>query len=247
MPKSIYVQFLLEQPKSNLHYLNRLIKLLNHFISIEPLKKTKGFEDHHIVPRSWKPEWDKVPENHLRVPAKAHYVIHHLMWKAFPKNHDMAKAFHMLTCRLHEKVTSRVFVSLRKIYSQITRENNLKRVIEGTHPWLNGETSRNTQIRKLKDGTHLFLNHEFQSQNSLRRVANGTHNFLGGEIVKAKVKDGTHLFLNHEFQSQNSLRRVANGTHPSQIKKSCPHCKKEVDVCNYSRYHGDKCKFFLPF
>jgi hypothetical protein len=41
MPKSIYVQFLLEQPNSNLHYLNRLVKLLNYFISLEPLKKPK--------------------------------------------------------------------------------------------------------------------------------------------------------------------------------------------------------------
>jgi len=33
--------FLAEQPNSNLHYLNRLVKLLNHFISIEPIDKPK--------------------------------------------------------------------------------------------------------------------------------------------------------------------------------------------------------------
>ena len=41
MPKSIYVQHLIEQPNSNPHHLNRLIKLLNHFISIEPEDKPK--------------------------------------------------------------------------------------------------------------------------------------------------------------------------------------------------------------
>lgn len=30
--------------------------------------------------------------------------------------------------------------------------------------------------------------------------------------------------------------------HPSKIKKTCPHCYKELDCANYSRYHGDKCK-----
>ena len=41
MPESIYVQHLAEQPSSNSHYLNRLIKLLNHYISIEPEDKPK--------------------------------------------------------------------------------------------------------------------------------------------------------------------------------------------------------------
>ena len=116
MPKSIYVQHLAEQPNSNPHHLNRLIKLLNHFISIEPENKPKCFESHHIVPKakSWKPEWDKVPENHLKVPAKAHYIIHHLMWKAFPKDYDMKWSF-WKTCHGQQKqrITAKVYESLK--------------------------------------------------------------------------------------------------------------------------------------
>jgi len=41
MPKSIYVEFLSEYPNSNPNYLNRLVKILNHFISIEPEDKPK--------------------------------------------------------------------------------------------------------------------------------------------------------------------------------------------------------------
>ncbi len=106
MPKSIYVQFLLEQPNSNFHYLNRLIHLLNDYISIEPSKKTKGYEDNYIVPKakSWKPEWDKILENHLKVPTKAHYVIHHLMYKAFPSDRAMIQAFNRISDRLKEKL-----------------------------------------------------------------------------------------------------------------------------------------------
>jgi len=26
------------------------------------------------------------------------------------------------------------------------------------------------------------------------------------------------------------------------IRKTCPHCSKEMDVRNYARWHGDKCK-----
>lgn len=44
MPKSIYINFLIEQPNASIHYLNRLVKFLNHFILIEPTDKPKDTE-----------------------------------------------------------------------------------------------------------------------------------------------------------------------------------------------------------
>ena len=129
MPKSIYVQHLIEQPDSNPHYLNRLINLLNHFISIEPEDKPKGFESHHIVPESWKPEWKKVKDDLLKVPAKAHYVIHHLMWKAFPKDYAMIEAFRQMSYRLDEKITSKVFEILKIEFVEVQRKIANDRVI----------------------------------------------------------------------------------------------------------------------
>jgi hypothetical protein len=41
--------------------------------------------------------------------------------------------------------------------------------------------------------------------------------------------------------SDESLKKIMD-KHPSKIKKVCPHCKKEFDCANYSRYHGDNCK-----
>jgi len=119
MPKSIYVEHLSQQPKSNIHYLTRLVKLLNHFISIEPKDKPKGFECHHIVPKSWKPEWEFEKDNLLKVPAKAHYVIHHLMWKAFPKDYAMIKAFYQMSNRLDEKITAKVYEVLKIEVSEV--------------------------------------------------------------------------------------------------------------------------------
>jgi len=131
MPKSIYVQYLAEQPNSNSHFLNRLIKTLNHFISIEPPKKPKGYESHHIVPRSWKPEWEFEKNNLLKVPAKAHYVIHHLMWKAFPKNHQMKWSF-WKTCygQQKQKITAKVYESLK---SNLSHSEETKQKMREKH------------------------------------------------------------------------------------------------------------------
>jgi hypothetical protein len=124
MPKHIYVQFLLEQPNASIHYLSRLVKVLNHFISIEPPKRTKGYESHHIVPKSWKPEWSKEPDNLLKVPAKAHYIIHHLMYKAFPKNHQLQHAYWQISNRLKQKITAKVYENLKNnlSHSKETRQ-----------------------------------------------------------------------------------------------------------------------------
>lgn len=125
MPKTIYVDYLSEQPNSNPHYLNRLVKLLNHFISIEPGDKPKGFECHHIVPKSWKPEWSKESNNILKVPAKAHYIIHHLMWKAFPNSISMSQSFWII-CHRHQKqkITSRIYENLKTnlVHSDKTKQ-----------------------------------------------------------------------------------------------------------------------------
>lgn len=124
MPKSIYVQFLSKHPNSNLHYLNRLVNVLNHFISIEPEDKPKGFECHHIVPKSWKPEWHKEPDNLLKVPAKAHYIIHHLMWKAFPEDIAMSRAFWFLSGNQKQRITAGTFERLKsnQKHSDVTKQ-----------------------------------------------------------------------------------------------------------------------------
>ena len=213
--------FLSEQPNSNPHYLNRLIKLLNHFISIEPPKKIKGYERHHIIPKSWKPEWDKISENHLKIPIKAHYVIHHLMWKAFPKNYAMMNAFIRIRYRLGNRLTLKTFKILRlefNIYqSAKVRKTNSQRIENGTHNFLGSENNKS----RIANGSHNFLNGEFQKQTSLKRIADSSHNFLG---------------------PYNNKKQLDNGTHPSQIKKTCPHCNKTCSLNMFGRWHGVKCR-----
>jgi hypothetical protein len=148
--------------------------------------------------------------------------------------------------------------------SEQSRQNNLKRVANGTHhmlggeiqrqrvangthPWTSGESQRQTALKRLADGTHHFCNSEFRSQIQQKRVADGTHHWLSGEIQKQnalkRVADGTHNMLGGEIQKQNALKRVADGTHQFQTPWTCSHCGKSGNgIGNFIRWHGENCK-----
>lgn len=101
------------------------------------------------------------------------------------------------------------------------------------------ELSKRTNAKRVKDGTHNFLGPE----NNLRNVKNGVHPFIGDKNpVHKKIKDGTHPFLSGDYQKKINKKSLSNGNHTSQNKKCCPHCGKLVDISNYGRWHGDKCK-----
>ena len=74
-------------------YEKRYNRVINHFKNIQ----LEGYtENHHIIPRCMGGNDSK--ENLVRLTAKAHYVAHHLLYKAFPGNKKLANAFGMMLC-----------------------------------------------------------------------------------------------------------------------------------------------------
>jgi hypothetical protein len=71
-----------------------------------------------------------------------------------------------------------------------------------------------------------------------RLVAENRHNFQGPTLNNKRIAEGTHNFVG----SDSNLKRLAEGRHPSQQKKTCEHCSKEISVGMYKRWHGDNCK-----
>lgn len=198
MDTSIYPFVLLTiyDAEINYHYLKRYIKFIRHFKAIEPHgKRKKGFERHHIFPNNrCSSRFSKDANNLVLLPAKAHFVAHHLLYKAFPKNQAMVYAFKRLTenKKYKSRITGKMFEKLRNDFIEIQRANALKRVEDGTNP---------------------FLDREIARANALKRVEEGTHNLLGGKLQRARVENGTHNFLDSDFQRENALKRVEEGTH----------------------------------
>lgn len=101
--------------------------------------------------------------------------------------------------------------------------------------------TNNPSIWRSEQGIHHWQNGNspnFGGKLNQRLIEEGKHNFLGPDLNNKRIAEGTHNFVG----SDSNLKRLAEGRHPSQIKKMCEHCMKEISIGMYKRWHGDNCK-----
>jgi hypothetical protein len=152
------------------------------------------------------------PSNLKAVTIQEHYNIHYAQgdW---------------LAC---SAIAVRMDMSPEEI-SELSRQLALKRVQEGTHPFLNREKARERALKRVADGNHNFQGdnnpskrlvaegkHNLQGDRnpSHRRVADGTHNFLTDNPALKLYAKGIHPFQDKEQARARALKRVEEGTNP---------------------------------
>lgn len=101
-------------------HLTRYYRIVNHFLNNFP---NECFcETHHIVPRCMGGTDSK--ENLVVLPARAHFICHYLLHKAYPENSSLAHAFAMMAVNnssQDRRMSSRMYEA-----SKIARSNALK-------------------------------------------------------------------------------------------------------------------------
>ncbi len=100
---------------------------------------------------------------------------------------------------------------------------------------------------------NLFKSPEFQEQIRQTNIEKyGVDNPFKAETIKEQIRQYwlTTIGYDHPNKtpkrrqeiSKNMFDRVKKGTHPSQIKVSCLCCRKEFDISNFKKWHGEKCR-----
>ena len=185
-----------------------------HFGPIPKEADGRSYEIHHI---------DGNPENNnianlQAVTLQEHYDIHY-------SQGDYGACF---------KMAEKLSLTPQEI-SDISRKTQLKRLAAGTHNWQNSETQaaagRRSAIKLFANRTHNFIKNKDKIADLQRqRVKDGSHNLLGPATNLKRINEGTHNFV-----GSNS---------PSQVIWECPCCHKVgKGKGNYTKYHGDSCKF----
>jgi len=113
-------------------------------------------------------------------------------------------------------------------------------------PSLLSELASKGAKKRILEGSHHFVNSEWQREMSLRQIERGTHPLLGGNVQRRtnrkRLDDGSH----HLLGPQSNMKMLAEGIHPSQIKIECPHCGKVGGSNIMKRWHFDRCKWKTP-
>jgi hypothetical protein len=137
---NIYINFLKHANliSVNHHYLCRLIKLLETLKQNEPTQYVFGYHRHHIIPRSWSNGDLKEKDNMIYMSPKAHFIVHHLMYKSFPKDRLMKYSFLMLSRMFSFKISAKEYEKIKyAVYSKklitINKDYDLQKKIEPEH------------------------------------------------------------------------------------------------------------------
>ena len=74
-------------------------------------KTQSYYEQHHVIPRSW--GGLDTADNLVLLTAREHYVAHHLLYRAHPRDEKMALAFFMLVNVSGKRISARRYESLK--------------------------------------------------------------------------------------------------------------------------------------
>ncbi len=177
------------------------------------------YESHHIIPKSINPLFSDLkinPWNKVLLTPKEHFVCHLLLTKMLTgkAKNKMAYALWAMV-NLSSKYQSRFHSNLYSIYKIKMQES------------LSSDRKNKTLIDLYGEERAITIR-----KNMLTRRRRGPNSTEEKSLSSQRMKD---------CHKTNPWKRFmqTNGQLP---RKECPHCKKIMDVGNYGRYHGDKCK-----
>ena len=111
------------QKRSNLNYKKIYEDLIHKSIS-ENRKKGSNvyYESHHIVPKCLGGNNSK--ENLVLLTSKEHFIAHKLLIKIYPDSIGLIHAFHFISTKLGNKISSRDYEYAKLLKSNIMSTNN---------------------------------------------------------------------------------------------------------------------------
>ncbi len=117
----IFKQFEILGIIKNYHYFDRYKKLVTYYYCLE---LSKDIEKHHILPRKIFPQFLKESWNIVKLPIKAHYIAHYLLYKSI-RHRSCIFAFNQMKRVIkNENPTCRLYESARIEISQIISNTN---------------------------------------------------------------------------------------------------------------------------
>lgn len=209
-----------------------LLNYEKHYISLMNKAKIRSIEDtqyteiHHIIPKCRKGTNNK--ENLVILYYREHYLAHWLLCKIYPDDYKLKAAFGKMVCggRGQRIISSWMFETVKRELKD-AHYPWLKEYNKRFGSWNKGLVGKQTAWNKgLKTGPHSEEQNRKRSETLKEHWKKNVHNRKGKKPWCAGTK---------------GVVKAWNKGIPAP-KASCRYCKKEVDVLNLKRWHGENCK-----
>lgn len=206
------------------------------------------YENHHIIPKCL--GGDNSKKNLVLLTAKEHFIAHKLLVEILPEEKGLIYALWLMSnvkiSDIKYRVGSREYQRIRKLNSENVSKNQ-----NGENNPFYGKTHSKKSRKKIKDNHADFSgeNHpQFGIKHSEERLKkasismkkyykNNEHPLKGVKRFN-KPEDNPFYGKKHSEESLKKIRKAAR----NRKKKTCKYCSKTMDIPNYFKYHGDKCK-----
>ena len=243
--------------------MNKYSRWYNQIVKNSQNRVTEGYtERHHIQPRSLGGTDDK--SNLAELTAREHFICHWLLTKmtSGEDHYKMLNALRMMRAeksgqqRYETVITSRVYESIKKEYSQLQSER-----IRGENNPMWGKTHTDEARRAIKEKntgkklTEEQVARQVSAQTGRKRKPfsdewrtnmaekkQGENNPRYGATVSDETKQKMREKALGRKQSKETIaKKIAATQGKKREKKLCPHCNQMIAVNTYPRWHGANC------
>lgn len=206
-------------------------KIYDSIVSRAKARQLEGYgENHHIVPKCLGGSNRK--SNIARLTAKEHWLSHLLLVEIYPKEPKLKLAVRMMTIK-----------GLNQERKQITSGKQFERVrVEAAtaHSELLTGVSRKPFTQEHRE--NISKAKQGKPGPNKGRTFTEEHRRNIGVASKGRISGDKNPMRKKEVLDKHP-GLFSNGNNPSKIKTECPYCGTLSGKGNYSRWHGDNCKY----
>lgn len=210
-----------------MNYLKIYNKIIEQAKSEDRIKSSNVYyESHHVKPKCLGGSDGSF--NLVLLTAREHFICHKLLYKAYPKNESLFRAYHMMSkCENKNhlrqlRISSKEFAIIRETFANIARKKMLT-----NNPMKDPLISRKCGNTIKKRGTSKGQNNHFYGQD-----VNGKNNPFYGKKHNKETKE----------RISKSIREAIN-KNPNMVSKSEDHIRK-VSEKTATRYYIMKINIF---
>lgn len=201
-------------------------------------------EKHHIIPRSL--GGNNSASNIVKLTAKEHFICHRLLTK-MTDGENQRKMIYAINGMLRKGKNQNRYVPTARTYSRL--KNEFSQVNPFSTPEFK-EKFKNAHLgKKRSEETKKRMSEAWTDERRKNNPLKGRK--IGPSLMKGKKNPNLTGEKNgffgktHSEEFKQKLSDERKGQKPPWYGKKilCQHCNREFDTGNYSRYHGDKCRY----